>query len=292
MSGIPRLPVTAALALAVAAHASGAGSEADAVARVRIRQAVPAVLTPCSAIERITVAAFRGAAGSPARSISDPATIDLLCGKLRDTVVQEQFQVGHQVHSPAEAIEITFIQRSKPALKLVSVGDDMFWISWDGQPDSQQRYNLQSASFAQASAGYFRLQEIAGSVPADFALRIQRSGCEGRCPEYVLQLDAVGAVTWNGLANVGTLGEARATIGPAPLQAIVGRVRSERWTGAPKKAIACLDTPRVAVTSTLDGAKRTLTFDTCALRQTVEGRKAEAFVSFVESTLGVDRWRR
>jgi hypothetical protein len=291
---MPKIPTLSAIALTLACVLATAGPlvEADLAAKQRIKQAVPPLLMPNGSIVRIAVGTFRGKQ-DPFYVIADPKTIALICEALRNTIRQDRFQIGHQIHSPKEVQEIVFVHRNKPPLRLLSVGDAMFWMSWNKESDKPEQINFRSEQFDDFASEYFRpVVDTGPAIAPDFALQISKRGCEGRCPVYFARLDARGTVSWNGQDYVGTKGVAKRTISRSQVRSIVQKIRDQRILSFQKTSILCIDTPSVEILVTLEGRTVSLTRDSCAAKKTREGHEIDLFSQYAESVMGIEHWVR
>lgn len=108
----------------------GLAAEDDAAARLRIKQNVPNLLVPAGSIVRIDLRLTDGKSEKRA-TIKDPGTILGISSGLREAILQDRFNIGRQFHSPRHTLEITFIHKEKPAIRLTWVGVSMYWMSWN-----------------------------------------------------------------------------------------------------------------------------------------------------------------
>jgi hypothetical protein len=61
------------------------------------------------------------------------------------------------------------------------------------------------------------------SLPSDLLIVLERMPCHGKCPSYVVTIDARGSVTWKGSGDVELVGEGQAQVAPASLAELVAR---------------------------------------------------------------------
>jgi Domain of unknown function (DUF6438) len=66
-----------------------------------------------------------------------------------------------------------------------------------------------------------RSRAAANLASDTIVVRLERGACFGQCAEYVVELASNGAVRFEGRNNVRQLGEQRATVEPAAVQALV-----------------------------------------------------------------------
>lgn len=127
-------------------------------------------------------------------------------------------------------------------------------------------------------------------VASDFSLRVSRQGREGKYPEYSVDLDARGIVTWTGQRNIATKGPTSSRIDLTQVHSIVQKIKSQQLLSFQKTNLLCVDTPSVTILLTLEGRSVSLTSDECAWKQTREGRAVSEFIDFAETVMGVKRW--
>ena len=288
---MPKIGTFSAVALAFVSLLAAAGStlESDLADKQRIKRSVPPLLTPCGSIVRITVTADRGKQ-DPIYLTADQKTIGLICNTLRSMIQQERFQIGHQFHSPREVREMAFERRNGPPLRLKDVGNAMFWMSWGNGPEGSEPVNFRSEEFDDFASEYFRGVDTGPAIAADFTLQISRRGCEGRCPVYSVQLDAQGAVIWNGQEFVDTKGAARRAISRWQVQSIIQKIKDRGILSFRPVSLLCIDTPSVEVRVTLEGRTVSLARDSCAWTKTPDGREIAAFSQYAESLMGTEHW--
>jgi hypothetical protein len=70
----------------------------------------------------------------------------------------------------------------------------------------------------------------AAPVPrSDFDVKMERTACFGRCPEYSIEVHRDGTVVWHGIANVKPLGTTMGRASQATLHAIDRELRAARF---------------------------------------------------------------
>lgn len=266
----------------------------DRAARLRIQQEVPALLSPCRSIQRIHVALFRGEDEGARRTISDAGTIARICGELREAILQDDFQIGAQFHAPSAVRKIAFVREGRPSLRLLGVGDAMFWMSWNEptKGPAPEPINFRSLRFDAVSDEHFRFSSADFGIAPDFSLQISRRGCEGRCPVYTARLDGQGVVRWNGRHFVAIQGADEITIDPWDVRAIVREIERKDLFSFQKTNLSCIDSPSVEIVLTMMGRSVSLASDACAWQKTPQGRETSRFVEFAEKLMQVGRWVR
>ena len=121
--------------------------ENDAANSMRIKQNVPNLLVPAGAIIRIDLRRTDGIREKRA-TIKDEETIGLIRSALRENILHDCYKIGLQFHSPSQTLEMKFIRKKKPHLRLIYVGESIYWISWN--QDMVQKHsdiNFQSEQF-------------------------------------------------------------------------------------------------------------------------------------------------
>ncbi len=59
-------------------------------------------------------------------------------------------------------------------------------------------------------------------------VKINRTGCYGRCPIYTIQIDLTGLVTYTGISNVGDSGVYTKNLGATATKAIINRLNENK----------------------------------------------------------------
>ena len=187
-----------------------------------------------------------------------------------------------------------FVREDRPSLRLLGVGDAMFWMSWSepAKGPAPESINFRSLRFDAISDEYFRFSPADFGIPPDFSLRISRRGCEGKCPVYMVRLDGQGVVRWNGMHFVAIQGADEITIDPWDVRAIVREIERRDLFSFQKTNLSCLDSPSVEIVLTMMGRSISLVSDACAWRKTPQGREMSRFVEFAEKLMQVNRWVR
>ena len=138
------------LLLVLAFHlppASARDAESDAAASLRIKQNIPDQLVPAGVIIRIDLRRTDGMSEKRA-TIKDQETIGLICSALRENILHDRYKIGLQFHSPSQTLEMKFIRKNKPPLRLIYVGASMYWISWNqDMVKKHSDINFQSEQF-------------------------------------------------------------------------------------------------------------------------------------------------
>ncbi len=128
-------------------HTLGLAGESDAAAKLRIRQNVPNLLVPAGSIVRIDLKLTDGMSEKRG-TIKDSNTLLSICSELREAILQDRFNVGRQIHSPRHTLEITIIHKEKPPIRLIWVGESMYWMFWNEETtEKHDVINFQSEWF-------------------------------------------------------------------------------------------------------------------------------------------------
>ena len=83
------------------------------------------------------------------------------------------------------------------------------------------RFRILAALAALCATTACRSRAGADHAADAVVVRLERGACYGQCAEYVVELSADGAVRFEGRSNVRQLGEQRATVAPAAVQALL-----------------------------------------------------------------------
>jgi hypothetical protein len=122
------------------------------------------------------------------------------------------------------------------------------------------------------------------SVPSDFSVTLQRTGCLGSCPEYKVTILADGSVQYEGQWYVHAKGARNKTIPPSGVEKLVQRLRSEDFFAWEEKKTSCLDLPEVHITVTMDGRHKHV------LEGCNEQGKILALADAVDRAAGTKQW--
>ncbi len=122
-------------------------NDGDAAAKLRIKQNVPNLLVPAGSIVRIDLKLTDGKSEKKG-TIRDQKTIIFICSGLREIILQDHFNIGRQRHQPSRTLEITFIHKEKPPVRLSWVGMSNYWMSWNREMlEKHHEINFQSERF-------------------------------------------------------------------------------------------------------------------------------------------------
>lgn len=290
MSGVAQY-CALVLAMSCTCFAPAWSQDADAVLLRRIQQEVPPLLASPGSIARIDVVQTGPTKRTKRRTVTDPTQIATISRGLRNAILQQSFTIGKQFFSPRMTQEISFVIQGKPALRLISVGDAQFWMSWnEDRRASNGDINFQSRQFEKIADEYFPLSKSDPTIPGDFLLTIFRSGCEGQCPTYSVSVDRRGKVVWDGQQHVLRKGRAEKQIGQFQLRDIITAARDYEILSFNKNNRLCLDTPAVKVSLTMGGKTTRTQHDSCSQRKTTEGEDLAEFAQYAESQLGIGNW--
>lgn len=92
-------------------------------------------------------------------------------------------------------------------------------------------------------------------VPADFSLTIERTPCKGRCPAYVLHVDARGHVAYEGRHFADPMGKHEKTLRKAQLRELVAAIQAaDFWAYAERYDEPSIkDVPSASTQCTMNG---------------------------------------
>jgi hypothetical protein len=113
---------------------------------------------------------------------------------------------------------------------------------------------------ATVAAGACRTaQDLSGgplTVPSDFRLEHERTGCFGECPVYRLTITADGGITIVGIKNVIAVGQHTASLTKAELEDVISTIESTRYLRI--RSACIVDAPDVpSVTTRVTMNRRT-----------------------------------
>ncbi|MEO1449998.1 MAG: DUF6438 domain-containing protein [Bacteroidota bacterium] len=94
-----------------------------------------------------------------------------------------------------------------------------------------------------------------GEIPADFALTLERSGCMGTCPAYMIHVQADGKVFYDGYSHAPLKGKHTKQISEARVKALIKALNDARfWEMKAKYDNPNItDLPSTTLKATLDG---------------------------------------
>ncbi len=90
----------------------------------------------------------------------------------------------------------------------------------------------------------------------DFSLTLERIGCLGTCPDYIVTVLANGSVEYDGRAYVRVQGIRKRTISASAVQELIQKLRNEHFFDWEEKNKICLDFPEVLITVNLKGQRK------------------------------------
>jgi hypothetical protein len=92
------------------------------------------------------------------------------------------------------------------------------------------------------------------AIPEDFVIKLERTACYGRCPVYVVSIDARGSVTYDGTRFVKVTGRQTDRVPASRVAALVETVDRIRFFDLDDKYRQLItDVPTTFVTVTRDG---------------------------------------
>jgi|SRR5688500_14727869 len=103
-------------------------------------------------------------------------------------------------------------------------------------------------------------------VEGELAVRMERKGCYGRCPMYILDIRPDGSVKFEGKGYTKTIGTEESKIGRGQLQELISVIRKSDFfvfndsyeTGADGCPSTATDMPTVILSVRLDGREKTI----------------------------------
>jgi len=126
----------------------------------------------------------------------------------------------------------------------------------------------------------------------DLDVKMERTGCFGRCPTYSVEIHHDGTVVWHGIANVETIGTATSRVSPAELQRLAREIHAVHFfeldenghmpvqpecvrtgtttTCSLSSVTICSDTPSAIVSVRTSRRTHTATDDHCEERELLE----------------------
>ena len=96
-----------------------------------------------------------------------------------------------------------------------------------------------------------RLDAQTTATTSDFSITLERVGCLGECPDYIVTIFGDGSVQYEGRAYVHTEGVRKKTIPASSVQKLIKELRNEGFFQWEEKKTVCLDFPEVHITATL-----------------------------------------
>ena len=129
-----------------------------------------------------------------------------------------------------------------------------------------------------------RLAGQTNTVPGDFSITLERTGCLGNCPEYNVTVFSNGWVRYEGRGYVRIAGTRKSRIPSSDVQKLVERLQDEDFFKWEVKDQVCVDFPEVEITATLNGKQK----------QVLEGCNAPGKVlqlaNEIDRITGAKRW--
>jgi hypothetical protein len=122
------------------------------------------------------------------------------------------------------------------------------------------------------------------SVPSDFSITLERTGCVGYCPGYEVTILADGSVNYDGKYWVHVEGIRTKTVPVANAEKLVRRLREENFFAWEEKKTTCLDFPEVHITVMLNGQQKHV------LEGCNEPGKVLSLADVVDKAAGIKYW--
>jgi hypothetical protein len=94
------------------------------------------------------------------------------------------------------------------------------------------------------------------TIVNDFSIRLERVGCLGSCPDYIVTILGDGSVEYDGRAYVRVPGIRKSTISASSVQQLIRILRNEDFFHWEEKEKVCVDFPEVHITVTLKGQRK------------------------------------
>ncbi|ABF42078.1 hypothetical protein Acid345_3077 [Candidatus Koribacter versatilis Ellin345] len=85
----------------------------------------------------------------------------------------------------------------------------------------------------------------------DFLVKLERTGCVGACPGYVVTIDGVGRVRYEGKYYVVAEGEREKTVSAQVVKKLMMRLKAENFFDWPEERNVCVDYPEVRISVTI-----------------------------------------
>jgi hypothetical protein len=136
----------------------------------------------------------------------------------------------------------------------------------------------------------FNRPGIAARLASHTLARLQRTGCLGWCPEYVVAIDVDGEVTYLGRHNVMTQGPATDRLSADQLRSLREAVLRSRQVEMPQEQCTCgcvSDAPDVELTTWEKEVPRTVRYDEGCEQAPPAIRMLEIEIDRV---VGIERW--
>ncbi len=127
------------------------------------------------------------------------------------------------------------------------------------------------------------------NTPADFHLEYGRGACEGSCPEYSVDLDSTGHVTWQGINGVFRIGRDSKTVHPDTVAQIVALLRSLQLAGA-TRTIRCIDSPQYSISVRMDRVNASIVSTACGASLTPAELRVHQTIRSLDRLIGVESW--
>lgn len=130
---------------------------------------------------------------------------------------------------------------------------------------------------------------VSAMTPADFHLEYGRGPCEGSCPEYSVDLDSAGHVTWQGISGVFRIGRDAKTVSPETVAKIVDLLRSLRLAGATRD-IQCIDSPQYSISVRMNRVNASILSAACGASRTPAELRVQETIRSLDRLIGVESW--
>jgi hypothetical protein len=121
-------------------------------------------------------------------------------------------------------------------------------------------------------------------------VRLERTGCYGWCPVYVVEIDIDGDVTYLGRDNVMTIGPAKGQLSPDELRSLREAITLSGQAQMPPEECACgcvADAPDVELTTWVKEVPRTVRYDKGCERAPPAIHQLELAV---DGVVGIEHW--
>jgi len=136
----------------------------------------------------------------------------------------------------------------------------------------------------------FNRPGIAARLASHTLARLERTGCFGWCPEYVVEIDIDGDVTYFGRDNVMTQGPASERLSSGRLRSLRDAVLRSRQVEMPEEQCACgcvTDVPYVELTTWDKEVPRISYYDAGCEQAPPAIRVLE---NEIDRVVGIERW--
>ena len=103
------------------------------------------------------------------------------------------------------------------------------------------------------------LPQIPTQIDSDLVIQMERQGCFGACPAYLLNIEANGTVTYEGIMYVRVEGIRRAWLNSSKMQELISAIESARFFEMEDRYyVGMTDLPSITLTITLDGRSKSV----------------------------------